>query len=229
MSAIVVERLRKEYGKVVAVEDVSFTVPRGKLIGLVGHNGAGKSTTLRMLTGQLAPTAGTVSIAGVDATRDPNGARARMGIVPEDPRLYEYLTAREMLEFVVATRGTGDVDEGLRIAGLGADADRLISEYSQGMRRKTALACAMVSRPEVLLLDEALNGLDPPSALRITDELQAATRGGTAILLSTHVLDTLERIADGIVMLSRGRVILEAPGTAMDKVRRAFGELDDGK
>ena len=129
-----------------------------------------------------------------------------------------------MIEFVVRVRGAGDVDEGLAIAGLGEDADRLIREYSQGMRRKTALACAMVARPPVLFLDEALNGLDPPSAERVIRHLRAAVDRGAAVLLSTHVLDTLERVADRILMLEAGRVAADVPADQLDRLRARFAD-----
>ena len=146
---IEVRGLRKQYGHVVAVEDVSFSVGAGELVGLIGHNGAGKSTTIKMLTGQLRPTGGAVTVGGVDVLADPGGARRVFGYVPEDPQLYDYLTCREFLELVLDLRGEGDLDFALELAGLGEDADRLIREYSQGMRRRTALAAAVVGRPPV--------------------------------------------------------------------------------
>ena len=220
---LVADRLHKAYGRVVAVQEVSFRVEPGTFLGLVGPNGAGKSTTIRMLAGQLAPTSGRVTIDGVDAAADPNAARARIGYVPEEPRLYDYLTAREMVSFVAEIRGRGDVEAALEIAGLGDDADRVIQEYSQGMRRKTALACAMVSRPPVLILDEALNGLDPPSASRVTEALRAAAAAGAVVILSTHVLDTLEKLADRLIMISAGSVLTDVSGANMDEIRAKFG------
>lgn len=221
---VVVERLRREFGRVVAVEEVSFTVAAGTFLGLVGPNGAGKSTTIRMLAGQLQPTSGRVLIDGLDVSSDPNAARARLGYVPEEPRLYDYLTGREMVEFVAEIRGRGDVGAALEIAGLGEDANRLIHEYSQGMRRKVALAAAMVAEPAVLVLDESLNGLDPPSTVRVVAALRAACERGAAVVLSTHVLDTLERLADRLVMISGGRVVADLPGAEMDRVRALFGQ-----
>lgn len=223
---LIAERLRKVYGRVVAVHDVSFEIAPGTLLGLVGPNGAGKSTTIKMISGQLTPTEGRVSVDGVDVLTDPNGARARIGYVPEEPRLYDYLSAREMVQFVAEIRGKGDVDAALEIAGLGDDADRLIQEYSQGMRRKTALACAMVARPPLLVLDEALNGLDPPSAARVVGALRAACDAGASVILSTHVLDTLEKIADRLVMISRGRVLADLPGTEMHRIREMFEKAE---
>ena len=198
----------------------------GSLVGLVGPNGAGKSTTIKMITGQLAPTEGQVLVDGVDVAADPNGARARIGYVPEDPRLYDYLSAREMVSFVAEIRGKGDVEAALEVAGLGPDADRLIQEYSQGMRRKTALAAAMVAAPPVLVLDEALNGLDPPSAARVVGALRAACDAGAAVILSTHVLDTLEKIADRLIMIQKGRVLADLPGTEMDRIRELFEKTE---
>jgi len=206
---ITVQGLRKEYGRVVAVEDVSFSVRPGQLVGLIGHNGAGKSTTIKMLTGQLRPTQGSIQVGGVDVLADPGGARSVIGYVPEDPRLYDYLTCREFLELVRDLRGEGDLDFGLEVAALGDDADRLIREYSQGMRRRTALAAAVIGRPPVLVLDEALNGLDPPSAARVKAQLRALCEDGACVLLSTHVLETVEKLADRVVMLAQGRVVAD--------------------
>ena len=142
--AIEIKGLRKDYGNVVAVGGIDLEIPKGAFVGLVGHNGAGKTTTLRMLTAQLAPTSGTVKVSGVDVVESPELARTRLGTVPEHPALYDYLSAREMIEFVTEIRGGGDIEWALSVAGLGHDADRLIREYSQGMRRKTALACPAI-------------------------------------------------------------------------------------
>ena len=208
-AAISVSGLKKVYGRVEAVSQVDFQVAPGEFAALIGHNGAGKSTTLKILTSQLLPTEGAVSVTGIDVVADPAGARAAFGYVPEEPALYDYLTAREFLELVVEIRGTGDIDAALAMTGLGDDADRLIREYSQGMRRKTALAAAMVSRPPVLILDEALNGLDPPSAARVKAWLRSACDEGAAVLLSTHVLETVERLADRVIMLAHGKVVAD--------------------
>ena len=219
-----VQTVQKRFGRVTAVEEVSFEVRPGEFVGLVGPNGAGKSTTIKMLSGQLLPTEGTITVGGVDVAADPNAARARIGYVPEEPRLYDYLTAREMVEFAAEIRGGGDVGMALELAGLGGDADRVIREYSQGMRRRTALAAALVAQPPLLVLDEALNGLDPPSADRVVTALKAACEAGQAVLLSTHVLDTLERIADRVIMLRRGKVVADAPASALPELRELFVE-----
>ena len=208
-AAIEIQDLCRSFGTVRALRGISFKVQPGEFVGLIGHNGAGKTTALRILTGQLPPTSGSVFVTGIDVQRKAREARAAMGYTPEQPVLYDYLTAREFLEFVRDLRGGGDLDAALDLAGLGDDADRIIREYSQGMRRRTALAAAVLARPPVLVFDEALNGLDPPSAARVKEHLAALCRDGCAVLLSTHVLETVERIAHRVVMLAHGRVVAD--------------------
>ncbi len=224
--AIHFEGLRKEYGRVVAVDRVDLTIAPGEFVGLIGHNGAGKSTLLRMLMGLLQPTRGVVRVCGVDVHADPLAARRKMGAVPEEPAIYEYLSAREFLEFVAEVRGGGDVGAALDLAGLGDDADRLTREYSQGMRRRTALAAAVLAKPAVLVLDEALNGLDPPSAARVKTRLRGLVDEGTTVVLSTHVVETVQAVADRVVMLAHGRVVADerAADLGRDGLERLFLE-----
>jgi ABC-2 type transport system ATP-binding protein len=203
---IAVHDLRKRFGRVEALRGVTLEVRPGERVCLLGHNGAGKSTLMKILSGQLRPDSGSVRVGDVNVASDPNGARARLGFVPEEPALYDYLSAREFLELVVALRGAGSVEEGLEIAGLGEDADRTIRTYSQGMRRRAALAAALVARPPVLVLDEALNGLDPPSSARVREILAQRASEGAAVLLSTHVLEIAQAFATRTVVLDAGRV-----------------------
>jgi len=214
--------LSKKYGHISAVSDISFSIAAGEFVGLVGPNGAGKSTTIKMLTGQLIPSAGCVNICGVDMTKEPNVGRQELGYVPEFPELYNYLSAREMISFVAEIRGRGDIEWALELTGLGDDADRLIREYSQGMRRKTAIACAIVARPKVLILDEALNGLDPPSVERVLGALDEVRKEGTSIVLSTHVLDTLEKLATRIIMLKDGKIEHDCLPSELSIIRKQF-------
>lgn len=208
-AALAFRGVRKVYGRVVAVDRVDLEIAPGSFVGLIGHNGAGKSTCLKMLMGLLRPTEGSVEVQGVDVVAEPLVARQQIGAVPEEPALYPYLTAREFLEFVAEVRGAGDVGAALEVAGLGDDADRLVREYSQGMRRKTALAAAMLGSPPLLVLDEALNGLDPPSAARVKGALRAHVDGGGTVILSTHVVETVQRVSDRVVMLAHGRVVAD--------------------
>lgn len=207
--AIAFAQVSKHYGRVRAVKDVTFQVPSGSFVGLIGHNGAGKSTCLKMLMGLLRPTEGTVTVDGHDVIASPEAARRALGAVPEEPALYEWLTGREHLEFVRDVRGGGDLDAALELMGMGDDANRLIREYSQGMRRKTALAAAMLGQPKVLLLDESLNGLDPPSAARVKAALARHVQNGGTVVLSTHVVETVQAVADRVIMLAHGRVVAD--------------------
>lgn len=209
MNAIELIGLEKRYGSVQAVRGIDLVVPQGQLVALIGHNGAGKSTTLRMMLGLLRPTAGSVRLMGHDVVAEPAQARRQYGAVPEEPALFGYLSAREHLQMVAEIRGGGDVEEALVISGLADDAERLIREYSQGMRRRTALAAALLGRPPVLILDEALNGLDPPSAARVKAALRERVAAGASVLLSTHVVETVEALADRVVMLAHGRVVAD--------------------
>ena len=139
-----------------------------------------------------------------------------MGAVPERPALYEYLTAREWLTFVAEVRGGAEaIDELLAAMDLSGDADRLIREFSQGMRRKAALAAALLGSPPVIVLDESLNGLDPPSAARVKGLLRDRVDAGATVLLSTHVVDTVEKVADRVVMLAHGRVVVDEDARAL--------------
>lgn len=209
-SAVRVQNVKKRFGRVRAVEEVAFTLGHGEFVGLIGHNGAGKSTLLRMLTGNLAPDSGEISVCGMDMQRSPRDARASFGTVPENPALYEYMTAREFLAFVAEVRGGQARSEPLlKTLHLAQDADRLIREYSQGMRRKVALAAAMLSTPKVLFLDESLNGLDPPSAAVVKQLLRDHVDQGGTVLLSTHVVETVESVADRVLMMAHGRLVAD--------------------
>lgn len=209
MTAISIRGLTKHYGRVKALKGIDLDLHAGELVALIGPNGAGKSTTLKLLTGQMMPTSGSVTVGGVDVLEDPGEARKKIGYVPEEPVLYDYLTAREFLEFIAAVREVDGVEEALAFTELEQDGERLIREYSQGMRRKTALAAAILAKPPVLILDEALNGLDPPSAVRVKKRLRELCDAGACVLLSTHVLDTAERLADRVVMISEGEVVVD--------------------
>ncbi|MBA2321751.1 MAG: ABC transporter ATP-binding protein [Deltaproteobacteria bacterium] len=213
--AIEVSGVRKVFGRTVALDRVDLAVAPGTFLGLIGHNGAGKSTLLELLFGRLIPTEGTVRVGGVEVGADPAAARRIVGGVPEELALYEWLSAREWFELVAEVRGTGDVASALDVCDLGADAERPIREYSQGMRRRTALAAALLGDPPVVLLDEALNGLDPPSAARIKGILRSVVDSGRTVVLSTHVVETVERVADRVVMLAHGRIVADELTSAL--------------
>jgi ABC-2 type transport system ATP-binding protein len=226
---LMVQGLWKRFGDKVAVAGVDLQVPRGAFFGVVGPNGAGKTTTLRMVTGLLRPDAGHVIVDGASVWPDPMTAKSRMGVLPDDLRLLERLTGAEMLTYVGILRGLGRADVDLRVgellAVLGLDdaPGTLVADYSQGMRKKVALGAALLHRPALLLLDEPFESVDPVSAHLIQAVLRKYVAGGGTVVLSSHVMDTVERLCDGVAIVTDGRVIASGP---MDVVR-AGRRLED--
>jgi ABC-2 type transport system ATP-binding protein len=224
--------LQKSYGDTQAVKGIDLAVQPGEIFGFLGPNGAGKTTTIKMLTGLLRPTAGVARIGGHDIQRDPIAAKSLIGYVPDEPYLPEKLSAREFLEFIAGlyqldraqARRRGE--ELLRLFGLEDRGDELVGGYSHGMRQKTALAGALLHNPRAFFLDEPTVGLDPRSARLIKDILREVSDRGTAVFMSTHILEIAERMCDRVAIISDGRVI--AVGT-MDELRagRTGESLED--
>jgi len=212
--------LTKRYGRFTAVDRISLLIPRGELYGLLGPNGAGKTTTMRMIAGILQPTAGTIRIAGIDINSNPVEAKSRMGFIPDRPFVYDKLTGAEFLRFVGGLYGQGGpeierrIDELLELFELTPWKDELTESYSHGMRQKLIISSALVHRPEVIVVDEPMVGLDPKSARLLKDLLrQFVTRGGT-VLMSTHTLEIAEAMCDRIAIVQAGRIA--AAGTMED-------------
>ena len=218
--------LQKRYGDTLAVKGVNLQVQPGEIFGFLGPNGAGKTTTIKMLIGLLRPSAGTARIGGHDIQREPIAAKSLIGYAPDQPYLPEKLTAREFLEFTAglyqldraAARRRGE--ELLRLFGLSDRGDDLVGGYSHGMRQKTALAGALLHNPRAFFLDEPTVGLDPRSARLIKDILREVSERGTAVFLTTHILEIAERMCDRVAIISGGEVI--ATGT-MDELRAGRG------
>jgi ABC-2 type transport system ATP-binding protein len=217
-------KITKHFGEFVALEDVSFDVEPGRICALLGHNGAGKSTLLKMLSGLLKPTDGEASVAGHDVTGDSLELKRSLGVVPETLALFDDLTIEEHLHlsgpiYGLTRRDTVDrTRQLLRVLGLHDTRRTLIKECSHGMRKKTALACALLHNPSVVLLDEPLEGVDPVTADNIHHHLRTMAERGITVLLSSHILSMVDRIADQIVILRRGRLAWdsetgEVPGT----------------
>jgi ABC-2 type transport system ATP-binding protein len=212
--------LAKRFGGVQAVAGLDLDVPAGCFFGLVGPNGAGKTTTLSMATGLLRPDAGTVVVDGIDVWRDPVEAKRRIGVLPEGLRLFERLTGSELLTFTGRLRGMAaqDVDararELLGVFGLQSAAHQLVVDYSTGMRKKVALAAALLHNPAILFLDEPFEAVDPVSARTIRDVLTRFTSRGNTVVFSSHVMELVERLCDEVAVIAHGRVI-------------AAGEVDD--
>jgi ABC-2 type transport system ATP-binding protein len=204
-----IENLSKRYRDVLAVDRVSFGVSGGEIVALLGPNGAGKTTILRCASGIIAPTEGDVLVAGHSITNDERAAKRECAFVPEVPNPYEMLTVREHLQFIAMAYDRLAVFDQKGSAliqrfDLEEKADSLVATLSKGMKQKLALAGAFVHEAKVLLLDEPLIGIDPKGARELKDLMQEARAAGAAILVSTHMLDTAERLCDRIVILNRG-------------------------
>jgi ABC-2 type transport system ATP-binding protein len=214
--------LTKRYGKFTAVDGISLEVPRGELFGLLGPNGAGKTTTMRMIAGILQPTSGSIQVSGMDMLARPLEAKARLGFIPDRPFVYDKLTGGEFLRFAAALYGQDGpdlerrIDELLEIFDLGPWKHELTEAYSHGMRQKLIICGALVHRPELIVVDEPMVGLDPKSARLLKDLFrQFVDRGGT-VLMSTHTLEVAEVMCDRIAIVYQGRIA--ASGT-MDELR----------
>jgi ABC-2 type transport system ATP-binding protein len=229
-TALVVEGLTKVFRRQVAVDHISFRVARGRFFGFLGPNGAGKSTTIKMLTGLLRPTAGDAVVEGARLSTDLLGVKQRIGVLTEELPLYERLTGEEHLVFAARMYGLprGEAqrrsDELLEFLSLADERGKLVVDYSLGMRKKLALACALVHGPSVLFLDEPLNGIDPVSGRVVTDLLRRLAARGVTLFFTSHVLDVVERLCDEIAVIDRGRIV--AQGT-LDEIR-AQRELGGG-
>ncbi|GAA0673295.1 ABC transporter ATP-binding protein [Natronoarchaeum mannanilyticum] len=226
-AAITADGLTKRYGDVEAVDGVDLSISSGAVYGFLGPNGAGKTTTIEMLATLVEPTAGTATVAGHPIS-DRDAIKPHIGYLPDEPPVYDAFSAREQLEYVAVLRGLDDdraadrIDELLARVDLAADADRLIDDYSQGMRQKVGLLQALLHDPDVLFLDEPTNGLDPRAAREVVDLIDDLATAGTTVFLSTHVLPVVEELADTVGVLHEGRIVAE--GAPAELKRRA----DDG-
>jgi ABC-2 type transport system ATP-binding protein len=214
-----------------AVDGLDLCVRAGEFYALLGPNGAGKTTTLRMIAGLLRPDAGSICVAGIDALADPVAAKRTMAWISDEPMIYDKLTPREYLEFVAGLWGTEAAiaerraDELLSWLGLAANAHERCEGFSKGMRQKVALAGALVHDPRVIILDEPLTGLDAASARQVKGVLRERVNAGGTIIMTTHILEVAERMADRIGVIAGGKLIAE--GT-LDELRQKAGEMTSG-
>ena len=218
--ALRIRGLTKAFGPTVAVAGIDLDVPRGSFYGLVGPNGAGKTTTLSMATGLLRPDRGSVRVLGADVWADPVAAKARIGVLPDGLRLFDRLTGLQLVTYAGLLRGMHRDDvvqrAGELVAALGLEdaADKLVVDYSAGMTKKVTLACALVHGPRLLVLDEPFEAVDPVSAKTIRGMLTRYVESGGTVVLSSHVMDLVERICTDVAIIAGGHV-------------RAAGTLDD--
>jgi ABC-2 type transport system ATP-binding protein len=214
--------LSKTFGQTRAVDDLDLDVPRGSFFGLVGPNGAGKTTTLSMATGLLRPDTGTVEVLGTDLWSDPVAAKAVLGVLPDGVRLFDRLSGLELVVYAGLLRGMArDVAESrarelLAALDLETAGGTLVVDYSAGMTKKVALATALVHAPRLLVLDEPLEAVDPVSASTIRQILRGYVDGGGTVILSSHVMDLVERTCDHVAVVAGGRVLATGP---TDEVR----------
>ncbi len=225
--ALSIRGLTKTFGAKRAVDDLSLDVRAGELYALLGPNGAGKTTTLRMVAGLLKPDGGSISVFGVDALADPAAAKRLIAWAPDEPMLYDRLSPMEYLEFVAGLWGIeakaarAKAEELLRWLGLWENRGERCEGFSRGMKQKTALAGALIHDPRLLILDEPLTGLDAAVARQVKDLLQARVKEGATVILTTHILEVAERLADRIGIINRGKLV--AAG-ALDELRARTGE-----
>jgi ABC-2 type transport system ATP-binding protein len=221
-AALRLRGLSKTFGQTRAVDDLDLDVPRGSFFGLVGPNGAGKTTTLSMATGLLRPDTGTVDVLGTDLWSDPIAAKAVLGVLPDGVRLFDRLSGLELVVYAGLLRGmTREVAESrarelLAALDLESAGGTLVVDYSAGMTKKVALATALVHAPRLLVLDEPLEAVDPVSASTIRQILRGYVDGGGTVILSSHVMDLVERTCDHVAVVAGGRVLATGP---TDEVR----------
>jgi ABC-2 type transport system ATP-binding protein len=211
MSNLTVEiiDISKKFNNNFALKNINLQIFEGEILGLLGPNGSGKSTLLKLILGMLKPDTGKIIVYGYDVTKDALNVRKITGYVPEDPRLYEFLTGMEYLDFICNVFGVNDTNlvyDYLKIFDIYEKKDEMISSYSLGMKRKLSIIAALIHKPKLLLLDEPLNGLDPKSA-RIFKDILFELKERTTIIFSTHILEIAQAICDKIVILDKGQIV----------------------
>jgi len=228
--AISVHNLRKVYGSKAAVDGLSFEVPKGCFFGFLGPNGAGKTTTIKMLMGLAPPTSGTIEILGLPMPAQASEIKRRLGLVPDESLLFDHLTGGEFVEFVgrmyglersVARERAGEL---LALFQLDTQPRKLIAEYSKGMRKRVAMAAALIHRPQLFLMDEPFEGVDAVGARLMKEILLDQVRHGATIFLTSHVLEVVERLCTRVAIIADGRLVMESE---MDSVRAGSETLED--
>ena len=222
---IELKSLTKEYGEYRAVDNLNLFVKKGEIFGFIGPNGAGKTTTIKMIGGILAPSAGTVHIAGIDIQQEPEKAKSKIGFIPDRPYLYEKLTGREFLKFTADLYGVSDdkfdrkAQQNLEMFSLADWSDDLIESYSHGMKQRLIMSAALLHDPEVIIVDEPMVGLDPMAIIMVKKLFKRLAQKGVTVFMSTHTLAVAEDICERIGVINKGRLI--ASGTTADLQREA--------
>ena len=215
--AVEVKNLRKVFGNIIAVDNITFEVEEGEIFGLVGPNGAGKTTTLRILATLLKPTSGTVKVFGKDVVRDCDDVRKLIAYLPEEAGAYKYLTGYEYMKFMARVYGYGEdvIEEGVKLAGLGDAIKRYVGTYSKGMKRRLQVARTLMVKPRLAIMDEPTSGLDVVHAVYVRDIIKNYVKKyRITVIVSSHNMLEVEYLCDRIALLSKGRVV--AMGTPRD-------------
>ena len=227
------EHLAKKYGSLVAVDDLSLSIPQGQFFAFLGPNGAGKTTTIKLLAGLLKPTSGRALIGGYDIQKDPVEARKILSFVPDMPFLYDKLEPVEFMWFIGQLYGMDSAvvarasDELFDVFGLNEIRRQTIESLSHGTRQRLVIASALLHQPKVIIIDEPMVGLDPRSARVVKNVLKERSRAGVTVFLSTHVLHIAEELADQVGILNRGRLIAVGTIDELREVSGQKGELED--
>jgi ABC-2 type transport system ATP-binding protein len=230
MNAIEVRDLRKLYGAKAAVDGLSFSVPQGSFFGFLGPNGAGKTTTIRMLMGLAPPTSGTIRLLDLPMPERALEIKSQIGLVPDESLLFDHLTGAEFTEFAGRIYGLDRAvareraSELLELFELHDARNKLINQYSKGMRKRTAMAAALIHRPKLFLMDEPFEGVDAMGARLMKDILLEQVRRGATIFLTSHVLEVVERLCDRVAIINEGKLVLE---DSMEKLRGSAETLED--
>lgn len=229
MDDLVVEThgLTKHYGDFVAVDGLNLTVRRGEVFGVLGPNGSGKTTTILMLLGLTEPTAGSVRVLGFDPARQPLSVKARVGYLPDQVGFYDELTARENLTYIAKLNGLRRdeshrrIDDVLGRVGLGEVADKRVGAFSHGMRQRLGVAEVLLKQPQLIIMDEPTQGLDPEGSREFLDIIRSLKEKGITIVLSSHLLHQVQAVCDRVGLFRRGRMVLE--GTVSELAQRVLG------
>ncbi len=227
------EALSKSYGSFAAVRPLSFSVERGEVFGFLGPNGAGKTTTIRMVMGILVPSSGRVVVNGLDCQREGTSVKRHVGYLPDSPMFYDFLKGREILEFVGEMHGQSraqarqNAERLLNELALDEASEEYAVNYSMGMKKKLGLACALIHDPEVLILDEPTNGLDPRAAREVQDRLHRSAEEGKTIFLSTHLLDMAQRLCSRLGIIHRGELVADGTFKSLQEHIAPGGSLEE--
>ena len=222
---ITIQNLTKKYGEQLALDNVSFSIQKGEVVGLLGPNGAGKSTLMKSVTGAILPTSGEIEVDGFSVLKQPIETKKKIGFLPENNPLYYEMYVKEYLQFVANLRNENRerIQEVIQKVGLTPESHKKIGQLSKGYKQRVGLAQAILSNPEILILDEPTNGLDPNQILEIRDVIREIGKSKT-VILSTHIMQEVEALCSRVILLNKGKVISDSP---IEEFKGQYKSLED--